>query len=282
MRKKSRTPVSDPTLHGRKEGSLALVLEKETQVFTSYTETFYSGDGNLDKHLKLKYAHSLRVLRNAREIAGEEDAFRDNPQARRALLLSALYHDLGRFEQLRRYRTFRDADSVNHGLLGARLLADPRFLVGENADGRKLTRAAVLLHNRLALPPRLPSPLDVVSKALRDADKIDIIRVLQEEFRPGRVPDKTIVLDLPDDPGKYSPKALEELLAGRTVLYSSLGSVNDFRLLLCSWVSGLEFSASRRLLARDGRLETVMESLPRNADMDRARSYVRSRLEEGK
>jgi hypothetical protein len=258
--------------------TLALVLEKETKVFTGYVQTFYSGDRTPDRHLKLKYAHSLRVLRNAREIAEAEEPFRSKPPARRALLLSALYHDLGRFEQLRRYQTFRDADSVNHGLLGAKILAEPRFLAGEKATERKLIRAAVLLHNRLSLPPRLPSPLNEVSKALRDADKLDIIRVLQKEFRPGRIPDKTIVLELPDDPGKYSLQALEELLAGKTVLYSSMGSVNDFRLLLCSWVSGLEFYASSRLLARNGHLEAILDSLPRNADMDKVRAYVRNKL----
>ncbi|MCL1915725.1 MAG: HD domain-containing protein [Desulfovibrionaceae bacterium] len=253
---------------------------KEIQSFTAYTRGFRSGDPVRDKHLNLKYAHSLRVLRNARIIAKQEEAFRRYPQAKRALNLAALYHDLGRFEQLKRFGTFRDADSVNHGLLGAKLLAKQGFLADETPELRRLTRCAVLWHNRLALPDGLPEEFALVSRAIRDADKIDIIGVLNREFQPGRQPDKTIVLELRNETGAYSPKALEAVLAGRTVLYDDMRVINDFRLLLCSWVFGLEFTASRRLLAQSGLLEETLAGLPAGADLDKARARVRGRLNE--
>lgn len=252
-------------------------LRPEARVFLAYAGSFLSGDAARDKHARLKTAHSLRVLRNARRIAAEEISPRRG-QARRGLLLAALYHDLGRFEQLKRYNTFVDALSINHGMLGARLLGLPQFLAGENAAMRKLTRAAVMLHNRPCLPPSLPDPLDIVSRALRDADKLDIIRVLKEEFQPGRAPDETVALRLSPDPDLYNPAILEALLTGRAILYKDMTSINDFRLLLCGWACGLEFKASRRLLARSGYMEDVLAGLPAKRELDAARVLARNAL----
>ena len=38
---------------------------------------------------------------------------------RRLAYLCAVYHDIGRFEQLKRYNTFSDAESFNHALLSS-------------------------------------------------------------------------------------------------------------------------------------------------------------------
>ena len=280
MNKKQDEHLTGCSPPGEEKSPLALAMQRERAAFDAYTRAFLNGNTQVGKHLELKYAHSLRVLQNAGEIAAGEQVFRHDPQAERALLMAALYHDLGRFEQLARYQTFRDADSVNHGLLGAKLLRDKRFLSAETPQLRHLVRAAVLWHNRLSLPQGAPEPLSPVSKALRDADKIDIIGILNEEFRPGHEPDKTVVLELRNDPQQYNHKALEAVLDGRAVLYSDMESVNDFRLLLCSWIFMLEFGSSLRLLARSGHMENILEGLPSGPDMDKVRTRIRARLQE--
>ncbi|MDR2504202.1 MAG: HD domain-containing protein [Deltaproteobacteria bacterium] len=278
MHKKPNEHAARASTSSLEKEALAVALRRECAAFNAYALAFRGSGSMIGKHLELKYAHSLRVLQNAEAIAMGEDAFRHNPLAKRALLMAALYHDLGRFEQLARYQTFRDADSINHGLLGAKLLRDKRFLSEETPQLRRLVRAAVLWHNRLNLPQGAPEPLATVSKALRDADKIDIIGVLNEELHPGHEPDKTIVLELRNDPKQYSPKALEAVMAGRAVLYADMESVNDFRLLLCSWVFMLEFGSSLRLLVRNGYMENILASLPPGQDMNKVRARVHNRL----
>jgi hypothetical protein len=268
----------------RRRAELAPLLEKETAAFDRYVESFYSGAPEPDRHIRLKHLHSMRVLQNAWVIAAGEAVFNDvenEPAARgkpapdRALLLAALYHDLGRFEQLKRYNTFRDADSIDHGLLGSRLLARENFLAGESPALRRRVRGAVLLHNRLALPSRLETSFSHVLMALRDADKLDIISVMREELLPGVTPDPVTTLQLPDRPGAWNPRTLSAVLEDRPVLYADLLALNDFRLLLCSWALDLHFAAARTLLARRGIMEDILAGLPATAEMAQVRSRVR-------
>ncbi len=73
-----------------------------------------------------------------------------------------LLHDIGRFQQLTQYGTFKDAESVDHAELGADILfkdglihSFPSFSVPELTDDRLIAETAIRLHNKLALPGNL-------------------------------------------------------------------------------------------------------------------------------
>ncbi|MDL2216387.1 HD domain-containing protein, partial [Desulfovibrio sp. OttesenSCG-928-M14] len=168
---------------------------------------------------------------------------------RRPLVLAALFHDLGRFEQLVRYNTFADDLSCNHGLLGARLLHELGFLQAEEAPIRRQTMALVALHNRFAMPAPLPEERRLALAALRDADKLDILRVMAAHVRPGVPMDNVVMLNAVDEPKRCSPAIVAALEEGRTALYRDIRFVNDFRLVLCTWLHDLHFSTSLRLAA---------------------------------
>ena len=89
------------------------MLESLEKSYDAYVDTFRGADGRLPEMMQLKRTHTAFVVRNAEEIAkGEGFCARD----RAAALAAALLHDTGRYEQLRRYDTFRDADSVDHAV----------------------------------------------------------------------------------------------------------------------------------------------------------------------
>jgi hypothetical protein len=250
------------------------LLCAELQRFENYTEEFLKNDDGQSRLYLLKKEHSLAVFDNALEIAAKEPALRHSlEEAERILLLSALYHDAGRFTQIKLYRTFNDARSVNHARLGAALLSEPRFLTEESRKNRRLIRLAVLLHNRAALPGRLHPSCKPVCAALRDADKLDILRVLRAELARAE-PDPTVLLGLKDEPGAYSEKVLETVLRKSQVAYRDLYYVNDFRMLLCSWLYALVFETSRAVLARGGLLEEIMDGLPQNRRIKLLRKNV--------
>lgn len=137
------------------------------------------------------------------------------PPLDRACLLAALYHDVARFEQYLRLHTFRDRESCNHGQWGVRILKLRTAPEGRNAAVRKLVLAAVGLHNRFALPAGLPEGMARICHAVRDADKLDILRVMDEHLSGPRPYCPTVVLSLPDDPALHSDKVLDDALAGR-------------------------------------------------------------------
>jgi hypothetical protein len=142
-------------------------MQAHRQAFLDYVGRFFSGDPEKDRYMQLKVDHTFRVCRHAGVLAVEEAG----PGAvGRALSLAALYHDVGRFEQLKRWNTFSDALSCNHGLLGARIIKRQGFLNGDDGEVRRRVIAAVALHNRYALPEAIKGELRLMVDAVRDAD----------------------------------------------------------------------------------------------------------------
>ena len=128
-----------------------------------------------DPKIKLKIDHTYRVADIAKMIAKEARV--DEELA----WLSGMLHDIGRFEQVRRYNTFSDAISIDHATLGADLLFRDG-LIEEYDLNLSRTELAILEHSiRYHSAYRLPNGLSECESrycnVLRDADKIDIFRV---------------------------------------------------------------------------------------------------------
>lgn len=256
-----RTPTCDITTHER--------------WFGAFTAPYLEEGPEHVGPVRLKIEHTHHVLSNARSIVDSEDF---SPLVQRAALLAALYHDTGRFPQYRRWRTFSDPRSVNHALLGGRTLREAGALDDEPVEVRRLVLGAVVMHNRFRVPSGIPDDARTVTDVVRDADKLDIFRVMAPHLAPGAERDKVVVLHVEDAPGKWSPVIVADVLAGRVASYADLRYVNDFRLLLGTWVRDLRFPASRRMLAASGLVENILSALPDSDDMARARARILSDL----
>lgn len=252
-------------------------LESRKARFLDYAATFFNGTSD-DPMLRLKIEHSLKVLENARYLGAEEGVFTEDSFAGQSLLLAALYHDIGRFEQFTRFHTFSDAHSLNHGRLSCVILKKLGILDDLPQKQRFAVLGAVILHNRFALPGGLAGESRAIAEGVRDADKLDILRVMRAELGPGATPDPAVVLNMKDDPAGHTPKVLADALAGRPVLYSDMRYVNDFRILLGGWPAGLCFAASRRLLARTGHIEAILSGLPDSPALREFRDLALARL----
>lgn len=237
--------------------------------FRRYTEGFQ--DVPDAAPLRLKVEHTWRVFEHARSIAASLRAdssscrFADDAEACRAAELAALYHDCGRFPQFKTYRTFLDAKSVNHAVLSFRTARDEGFLAKESSRVRALALCAVLLHNRHALPPHLAEDARFVTDVVRDADKLDIFRIMVSHLTSALPERDAVLLHVEDDPARWSPKVADDVLAGRIARYSDLRYVNDFRLLLGAWMQELRFAATKKALVRSGLMEQVLSQLPDDA-----------------
>ena len=125
--------------------------------------------------IALKVAHTYRVADLCERIA---------PSEANLAWLCGLLHDIGRFEQVRRFDTFNDAASVSHAALGVDVLfgdADPsgpqiRSFVEDDAND-DVIRTAIATHSNWRLPAGLDKRTRMHCDVLRDADKIDIIKV---------------------------------------------------------------------------------------------------------
>ncbi len=131
--------------------------------------------------IRVKIGHIERVATNAKQIAkGIELPEEDVNLAE----LIGLLHDIGRFEQVKRYNTFNDQKSINHGELGVQILLKEgkirEFIQNQQYD--KTIKTAILNHNRNKEDMEITNEKELLhSKIIRDADKIDILYMLTFE-----------------------------------------------------------------------------------------------------
>lgn len=129
-----------------------------------------------DPKVKLKIDHTYRVAALCERIARSLNLA---PEERDLAWLCGLLHDVGRFEQLRQYGTFNDAQSIDHAAMSARVLFEEghiRDYLDDNASD-SLLHTAVAWHSAYRLPEDLDPRTRMFCQILRDADKIDILRV---------------------------------------------------------------------------------------------------------
>ena len=137
-----------------------------------------------------------------------------------------------------------------------------------------LVRAGVNMHNRFAIPAGVPRDFRLVTQVVRDADKIDILRVISGYVRPGGKRSHVVTWKLVDAPDSWTPSLYEAVLAGRLGISSQMRYLNDFLLLLCSWVYDLNFPASRGIMRAQGHMDKVLAGLPPGAAMEKVRAAV--------
>lgn len=152
------------------------------ETFKAYTDAYDTED----EKIRLKIEHTYRVAELCERIARSEGMTGEDADL--AWLLGML-HDVGRFEQLRQYGTFIDAESVDHAALGADILfagvqrhplPDRDFSIrGYTADASddELMETAVRVHSAYRVLNGLSERVERFCHILRDADKIDILKV---------------------------------------------------------------------------------------------------------
>jgi hypothetical protein len=114
------------------------------------------------------------------------------------------------------------------------------------------------------VPEDVGSKFLLVLRMLRDADKIDIWRVVTEYYhRRGSGRNHAVELDLPDT-GDISDAVYEALMEGKSVKMADLRELNDFKLLQIGWVFDLNFKRSFEMVREKKYLEAIRDVLPRD------------------
>lgn len=126
--------------------------------------------------IRLKIEHTMRVAEICEQIAKNIGC---NAEDTDLAWFSGLLHDVGRFEQLRKYGTFVDAVSIDHASCGVQVLFRQGhirdYLLEDSED--KLLEIVIESHNKFAIPEGLDERTEQFCHILRDADKVDIFKV---------------------------------------------------------------------------------------------------------
>lgn len=263
-----------------------MTINTATALFLDYVAEFqpntHENDSNEPRRtpIDVKREHSLAVLENARRIL---QGLAICPWLENMGLLAALFHDVGRFPQYQRFGTFHDPCSVNHGLLGARTLAPaPQgrgLLDALPFRERSMVRAVVAMHNRRFVPSGISPELLFLTDLVRDADKLDIMRVMITHFTTEKH-NPVLTLNVKPHPENYTQNMYNNVLTGSESDYRKMRWTNDFKLMLLGWVRHLNFRGSRELIVERGVLQSLWEIMPETSAMRELEKRVQEFLQE--
>lgn len=239
--------------------------------FSGYCKSFYSSDAEDQKNIVLKEKHTHNVCRNIVEIAKAQSLTYNEMMIAETI---ALLHDIGRFQQYAKYKTFKDSISVNHGLLGANILLEEKILQNLPDDEQKLIIQAVKFHNAFTLPDIKDENVILFLKLIRDADKLDIWRIFIEYYE-GSEEEKASAagLGLPDTP-EYSDDILSCVYKKQVASLSNLKTLNDSKIMQLIWVYDLHFKTSFKLLSEKDYINRIASTLPQTKKINNAKAFL--------
>ena len=249
-------------------------LNNLKQWFSEYVHSFYCADPLVQQPLVLKEEHSLRVCHEVMNIGRMLNMTPDNLRLAEVM---ALFHDIGRFEQVTRYKTFVDGKSENHAELGVKILKQEKTLTALDGDTQKLILKAISYHNRLSVPEDESDICLYFSRLLRDADKLDIFNLVSTYYASVSDRSTAVELDLPDTP-TVSDKVISSICEGKMIDMRQLQSLNDFKLLQMSWVHDINYQPTFQLIFERDYLKKIRNTLPATEEIDHIYSKLISYL----
>ncbi|MBW2642808.1 MAG: HD domain-containing protein, partial [Deltaproteobacteria bacterium] len=220
---------------------------------------FYTDDSDNNRTVRLKEKHTKRVCENIIMLG---NALGLSDQEMILAETMGLFHDIGRFKQYAVYGTFNDTASENHAGLGLREMATHNVLAVCSRDDKRWIEKAIAYHNAATIPEDEDEKTLFYIRLLRDADKLDIWKVLTDYYKErDKQPNSVLEIGLPDDPA-CSPQIIAAIRQGRLALIQDLKTLNDFRLLQISWVFDLNFAPSFQAVKTCEYIEQIEATLP--------------------
>ena len=249
--------------------------------FEEYVAQFYEIPTGGIQPIIMKEQHTQRTCQEILLLGSECDLSEED------LLLAetaALFHDIGRFPQWKHYSTFVDSVSEDHALLGLKVVSRHKVLRRISLEQGELIQQAIRHHNLRELPEDLSPRQLYFARILRDADKLDIWRVVIMHQEEGSNLVEALAGDIPLS-NSYSSEILVELRKMRAPDFSSVRNQNDMMLLRLGWVFDLNFASSCRQVLERNYIERLSSQLPVNKEIEEMKqhliSYLRNRITAG-
>lgn len=242
-----------------------------------YVDGFRQAPADLPPPLALKLDHTRHVAKNAREIARELEWAPEDVRMAEAL---GWLHDVGRFSQFAEFGHLHDATSVNHGLRGFEIARDSGILAQLRDGCRTSLLEGIRHHNAKTIPATISAAGLPFLKLIRDADKLDIYRVVAEEIERDGFQELAGLWPHIDLDGPISPRLLNEIRTQRDIDLRHIQSLADFLLLQAFWIYDLHYEPTRVQIRQRRILETLETHLPSDPAVLAVLETIRASLQE--
>lgn len=230
------------------------------------TGTIFFDDAQIVDGIVLKEKHTWKVTDNCERLARYLGL---NEHDKILAKMIGLFHDVGRFRQFTIYRTFNDAMSENHAKLGLSVIKDLSFMQKLSADDLAVLKFAIGNHNAKEIASTNNRRFLSFAKLIRDADKIDIYRVLKPYLGP-------------TDGVGCSPDFVDLFVEGRQCDYTKMRTQDDRKLVRLMWVYDINYAWSLQQIINGNYIEDIIGNLLHDEKMmkgiDRLRAYMHQKL----
>jgi len=247
--------------------------------FNNYIDQYVQLYPDLKENIEIKADHCIKVSHEIVELAKNL-----NLQQNDILLAKTigLFHDVGRFKQYVKYKTFSDSKSQNHAELAIEVLNENNLLKDLSYNEVEIIQKSILNHNRAEIIIDQNEKVNFFSKLIRDADKLDIWRLITEYYmikeQNAENKNQTLELELPDN-DRISDEVFEAIKNEQLVLKESMRTLNDFKLLQIGWLFDLNFDYSVKRVYEKKYLNKIFESFPKNKKVELIQNVVTNYFE---
>lgn len=239
-------------------------FKKCSKMFDEYVKEYNFEDDMINR----KYHHSYKVASLMEDLAKRLNLTEEETVLAKII---GLLHDIGRFEQVKKYHSFSDknvdhADESCHYLFCEGHIKD--FVDSREYD--EIIEHAIKYHNKIKLPEEDKDKL--FSKMIRDMDKVDIYKQMVKAYGYSFGYEEV------------SDKVLEDFKAGKGIKKADVKSKSDRVLLILAFIFDINFKESLEILKETGNLNKFIEVIDVKEDkkelFEEVKRIVLSKLEE--
>ena len=216
-----------------------------------------------DEKIRLKINHTYNVVENAKYIC--ECLKLDEINTKLAMII-ALLHDIGRFDQAKEMKTFReDITNFDHATLGVKLLFEKGEIKNyiDNESYYSIIEKAIANHSKYILDETNMTENEILHcKIIRDADKID-------SFRSKTIDDIYTMANITRDDienSKVTEKVYNSFKEHKTILSKDRQTGLDIWVSYIAFIFGLEFKGSYELIDNNDYLNKLFNRFEYKVD----------------
>ena len=164
--------------------------------------------------ITLKINHTNRVVDLCEQLAKSLNLTEEETHIAKII---GLLHDIGRFEQWKNYKSFKDYETIDHASLGIEILKKNNFLRKfiKDISYDDIIIKSIEYHNKFSIPDDLDEKEEMFVKLIRDADKLDILYLYIDKE-----------IDLPMD-NEFTSNTYQIIMQGKSVNRPSLKTKTD-------------------------------------------------------
>lgn len=219
-------------------------------------ERYLDGYDREDDKVRLKIVHTYGVTECSRRIAQRMGLSEEDVELAE---LIGLLHDIGRFEQLKRFDSF-EPDTMDHAGFGVQILFDEgmirEFVKDDCWDG--IVRTAIAKHSDFRLEGVKEERELMHARIIRDADKLDNCRVKLEDTM------ETMLGVSANEVGKdvISREVMEQFRRKESILASTRRTKMDYWLSYMAYFFDINYKVSMEIIRQNDYVGRLIRRIP--------------------